>query len=57
VALSRGLQIIGTGAVLLLAKEKGMIDRVSDVLDALASHSYRIAPSLRMRILEKAGEA
>ena len=57
VALSRGLQIVGTGAVLLRAKEKGFIDRVSDVLDQLESHSYRIAPSLRTRILQKAGEA
>ncbi len=57
VALSRGLQVIGTGAVLVLAKERGIIERVSDVLDQLASHSYRIAPSLRTRILQKAGEA
>ena len=49
--------VVSLGAILLLAKERGMIDRVSDALDQLASHSYRIAPSLRARILQKAGEA
>jgi predicted nucleic acid-binding protein len=57
VAVSRGLQIVGTGAILLRAKEKGLIERVGDALDQLTSHSYRIAPSLRARILQKAGEA
>jgi len=57
VASSRGLKIVGTGAVLLLAKERGLIDRVSDALDQLASHSYRLSGDLRARILELAGEA
>ncbi|HSS78883.1 MAG TPA: DUF3368 domain-containing protein [Thermoanaerobaculia bacterium] len=57
VASSRGLKIVGTGAVLLLAKERGLIDRVGDTLDQLASHSYRLSAGLRARILELAGEA
>jgi predicted nucleic acid-binding protein len=57
IASSRGLQIIGTGAVLLLAKRRGLIDRVSEILDQFSLYEYRISPRLRRQILEEAGEA
>jgi predicted nucleic acid-binding protein len=57
IARHRGVQIVGTGAVLLLAKEARLLDRVADALDRLAANGYRLAPSLRLQILQKAGEA
>ncbi len=46
----------GTGAVLLAAKSRGLIDAVGPVLGELAAASYRLAPDLARRLLEKAGE-
>jgi predicted nucleic acid-binding protein len=56
VASNRGIEIVGTGAVLLLAKEAHLLDRVADALDRLAGSGYRLSQRLRFEILQKAGE-
>lgn len=56
VARRRGLTIIGTGGVLLLAKREGVVDRIAPILDALSSHGYRLSRGLRKELLRLSGE-
>ncbi len=46
------LKIIGTLGVILLAKEKGFINSVADLLTKLDNANFRISQSLRAKILE-----
>lgn len=46
VALKRGLPIIGLVGTLILAKEKGLIENVQNILDQLIIKGTRISPKL-----------
>ena len=56
VAAKRGLSIVGTGRVLLAAKQKHLIRNVGDVLNALKGAGYRLSDELCSRLLALAGE-
>jgi uncharacterized protein len=56
VAGMRGLSILGTGRVLLAAKQKHLIPNIGDVLNALKAAGYRLSDSLCSRLLDLAGE-
>lgn len=55
-ARTRGVTVIGTGGVLLLAKREHVIDQIAPILEALASHGYRLSAELRRELLVLAGE-
>ena len=57
VARRRGVGVIGTGGVLLLAKREHVIDQIAPILDELASHGYRLSDELRRELLVLAREA
>ncbi len=56
VALSRGLPVIGTIGTLLLAKQRGLIGSVKEVLDALIDGGKWIGPQLYEEVLSLADE-
>lgn len=55
-ARSAGVTVFGSGAVLLRAKEEGLIREVRASLDALTHAEYRLSAALRQEILRLAGE-
>lgn len=55
-AKSRGLQLIGTVGILLLAKEDGLIASVKDVMDELIANGMWIAERLYVDVLAIAQE-
>ncbi|HYW20925.1 MAG TPA: DUF3368 domain-containing protein [Nodularia sp. (in: cyanobacteria)] len=46
VAIARGLPIIGLVGTIILAKDKGLIDNIKDILDNLILQGTRISPKL-----------
>ena len=51
-----GLQVLGTAAVLLQAKQASLIPRVRPLLDALLANGFRLSPRVYQTILANAGE-
>lgn len=52
-----GIPVVGTAGVLLLAKERGLIPSVGQLLDQLAAKNLRLSPGLRNQLLKLAKEA
>ena len=56
VAASLGVRVTGTLGVLLLAKERGLVARISDEIDRLQAFGFRLSDPVRRAVLEIAGE-
>lgn len=56
VARSLGFRVAGTAAILLGAKERGLVTHVAQVLDRLTEAGLRISPELYAAVVRRAGE-
>lgn len=56
VAFKRGIPVIGTGRVLVAAKQMGLLDRVDKALNKLRTSGYRLSDSLCKELVRLAGE-
>ena len=56
IAQRLGLQVIGTGGILLLLKEQGKIAKVRPLLDKLRSLSFRLSDRVYKQIILQANE-
>ena len=56
-ARAAGVQVLGTGRVLIAAKDKGYLSSVSVALDELCAVGYRLSGELVRRLTELAGES
>lgn len=56
VAKNKGVQSIGTAAVLLKLKQEGLINEVTPLLEKLADNGYRLSPALIKKVRLLANE-
>jgi len=56
VALKRGISIVGTGRILVAAKQRGWLDSMEYALNKLRASGYRLSDSLCAALLRMAGE-
>jgi uncharacterized protein len=58
IAQRLGLRVIGLLGVLIEAKDRGLIDTVNPILDALVNRAgFWVTPDLYVRVLQAAGES
>jgi predicted nucleic acid-binding protein len=57
IARELNIEIVGTLRILLVAKQKGVIPSVKDVIEKLHYHNFRFAKPIIEQILKEAGEA
>ena len=56
VAKEKGLKVIGTAAIIGIAKQQGLITSAKEVFECLHQSSFRIAPTVIKQILDRVGE-
>jgi len=56
VAKEKGLKVIGTAAIIGIAKQQGLIDSAREVFECLHQSSFRIAPAVIKQVLNRVGE-
>lgn len=56
VAKEKGLKVIGTAAIIGIAKQQGLIGSARDVFECLHQSSFRIAPAVIKQVLKRVGE-
>jgi len=56
IAKAAGVRVIGTGRLLIEAKQRGLLERISPVLEALEAAGYRISQRLVKRLKDLAKE-
>jgi predicted nucleic acid-binding protein len=57
-ALKEGLRVIGLAGVLILAKRKGLIDSVADLLGQIEEQAgFHLSGPVKVQVLRQAGEA
>lgn len=56
VAIQNNLEIIGTLGILLMAKKKGIVPSVKELLFELSAKKFRFSQAIIQKILEELGE-
>lgn len=55
-ALSAGYRVIGLAGILLLAKQRNLIEDIKPLFDELVDKNFRLSDKIMKTILQKAGE-
>ncbi|MEA3359560.1 MAG: DUF3368 domain-containing protein [Thermodesulfobacteriota bacterium] len=55
-AISAGYRVIGLAGILLLAKQRNLIEEIKPLFDELVDKNFRLSDKIMQAILDKAGE-